>query len=414
MTGTFSPAPPGRATIALTRTHVALAATLLLLMSLGAAFTQFSGARDNILPSGATLGGDYIAFYAAARAAANGEAAAPYDAEKFEPLLKEHVPPRDRYRLTWQYPPTYYFIVLPLAFFAFAPGYALWAGIGAAAFFATLRASGVSLFFLFICLAAPATTHAVVTGQNGFITASFLAVAALYADKRPIVAGLAAAALTVKPQLGLLIPIAFAAAGCWRAFAVAAVGAVALVGASLAVFGAAAWLAFFEGAKAASDHLVSGAMPLAKMATPYAAARFAGAQNEVASMVYALVACVAAGAVALAWRRVRDAELRAAALLAGVFFVAPYGFYYELIILALPIALIAKRAIETGWLPGEKAGLGLIYILPMFLPGEARSAGFSLGFLIVCLVAACVLRRIAHDAPQVFKFSSAAFRRRSD
>lgn len=398
---------------ALRRFHVLAAAFALLAASLVVSGGQFLSVRDNLFPTGVPLGGDYVAFYTAARAATGDEAAAAYDEKRFAEMLHEHGPPRERYGLTWQYPPTYYFLVLPLVLFGFAAGYLFWSGLGLAGYFAALRGFGLPPAFLFVILAAPSTTHAFITGQNGFITATLLGAAALHADKRPILAGLAAAALTVKPQLGVLLPIAFAASGSWRAFGVAAVGALALAGASVLAFGGATWVAFVEGVSGASGNLAAGLMPLFKMTTPYAALRFAGAPAEAAAFFQLLLALAAAGTVALVWRRVKDAELRAAALISCVFFAAPYGFYYELIVLALPMALLVKRAMRSGWLPFEQIAIAIVYAAPLYLPGERVREGASLGFAIVLLAAFCVLRRIEHEAPEAFRFANGRLRAQS-
>lgn len=392
----------------LTRLRVVAVSATMLVLVVGVSVAQFSQARDNILPGGATIGGDYVAFYAAAHALREGDAAAIYDLPAFEEKLHEHGPPKDRFGLAWQYPPTYFFLVAPLAFLGFIPGYIAWTGGTAAAYFATMRAAGFRGLFLLVILAAPSTFHAAITGQNGFLTAALIAIAALYADKRPVIAGLAAALLTVKPQLGLLLPVAYLAGGCWRAFIVAALGAAGLALTSAFVFGTETWLAFLGAVPAVSDRLASGAMPLFKMTTPFAAARYAGLPVWAAMVFYAGFAVAAGGAVALVWRRLREAELRAAMLVAGVFLVAPYGFYYEMIVLALPIAILAKRGLARGWLPFEQAALTLAIALPLFLPGDAHRAGVSLGLPVILLVAANVVRRVAHDYPDTFRFAGAA------
>lgn len=385
----------------LTRARVAVICAVLLLISGAVTFQQFSTAKALMLPGGAVVGGDFIAFYSAAKAALAGDAAQAYDPPAFGEMLRTYSPAKDPVALTWQYPPTYLLAVLPFGMLDYVPAYALFALGGLALFLLVLRAHA-PLFFLFVIAASPSVFHALITGQNGFLTAALLALAALYPDKRPIVAGLAAALLTVKPQLGLLIPIAYAAAGCWRAFATAAFGALALGAGAAATFGPEIWAAFFGGVSHAGDNLAAGLMPLYKMATPFAAALFAGLPYEAAVALHGLFAAAAAGAVALVWRRTKDAELRAAALLAAVFFAAPYGFYYELVILALPTALLAKRALERGWLRYEQAALALVFILPMQLPSTAGRQGACLGFIVVLMVAVSVLRRIAREAPDVF------------
>src|SRR5262245_33747574 len=103
----------------LTRARVFILCAILLATAVGVAIAQFSGARNNMLPAGTTVGGDYVAFYAAAHAAAGGDAASTYNAATFEKKLLEVGPPKKRYGLTWQYPPTYFFLILPLAILPF-------------------------------------------------------------------------------------------------------------------------------------------------------------------------------------------------------------------------------------------------------------------------------------------------------
>lgn len=394
----------------LTRFRLLVICSAMLAIAIGVSAAQFAHARHNILPGGAAIGGDYAAFYTAAHVAAEGDAAAIYDLDVFEEKLHQYGPPKEHFGLAWQYPPTYLLITAPLALLGFIPGYLLWTGGTAAAFFATMRAVGFRGIFLMVMLAAPSTFHAAITGQNGFLTAALIAVAALYADKRPVIAGLAAALLTVKPQLGVLLPIAFLAGGCWRTFLVAAIGTLALAAVSVVAFGPEPWLAFVGETGAAADRIAQGVMPLYKMTTPFAAARFAGAPTAAAAVISIAAALAVAGAVGVVWRRLRDHELRAAMLVACAFFAAPYGFYYELIVLALPIAILARRGLERGWLRYEQAALSLAVALPLLLPGEPQKTGLSLGLVICLIVAASVVRRIAHDFPHVFRFASATGR----
>jgi hypothetical protein len=388
----------------LTPARVFALSAILLVVAVVVTVAQFSQAENLILPAGAVIGGDYVAFDVAATAAREGRAAETYDAASFETLLKQYGPPKDRFGLTWQYPPTYFLAILPLAFLPYVLGYALWTGGSAALFLLTLRKAGASLLALFVILASPSAFQAAITGQNGFLTAALLLIAALYPNKRPILAGCAAAALTIKPHFGVLLPIAYLAGGCFRAFGAAAILSVVFALTATFAFGSDIWSAFLSGLTAASDNLTTAKMPLYKMATPYAAARFAGMPSAIALGFHLVAAAFAVAAVAIVWRRIKDAELRAAALIALAFFAAPYGFYYEVVILSIPLALLARRALAQGWLKHEQATLFALALLPMTLPGETARTGFSWGFLIVVGVALYVFRRIAAEEPQAMPF----------
>ncbi len=382
---------------------------LLLSIAVGVSIIQFSQSRENIFPAGSPVGGDYVAFYGASVALHEGDAEKTYDAEYFQEHLLAVGPPRDSYTLFWQYPPTYFLLIAPLALMPFIQGYIVWTGGMAALYLATLRLTGFSWLFLFVILAAPTFFHGVITGQNGFFTAALLIVATLNARTRPFLAGAAAALLTVKPQLGVLLPFAYLAGGHWRSFFSAAGFTVFLCAITTGLLGLDIWQAFLDGADEASQRVKDAIMPLFKMATPYAWLRYAGAPYQISAIFHAVTAMLAIAAIIRVWRIVPDTELRAAALCAAVFFVAPYAYYYEMIILAFPVAVLAKRGLEKGWLRFEEISLALMFIGPMMMPGKGQEAGVSFGFLCVALVAAGVFRRIEHDYPGTLT----SFRRRS-
>lgn len=385
---------------------VFVVASLFLAVSIGVTVFKFSLAEENVLPSGAIIGGDYVAFYAAAEAVARGQSAEIYTPETFEALLLEVGPPRGGYTLSWQYPPTYYFLVAPLALADYIPGFVLWVGLGALVFLLVMQGAGASKLALYVVIASPSVFHAAITGQNGFLTATLLAIAALYPDKRPVLAGLAAALLSAKPHLGVLLPFAYLAAGMWRAFSVATLGTMALIAASVLVFGLDSWTAFYDGAGGAWEALRQGLMPTHKMTTLMSAGVFAGLPPNAALGLHLVTAVATVAAVTLIWRRVADSGLRAAALCAGVFLVTPYGYFYELVVLALPLLIVAQRGLQSGWLKYEPLFVGLAFVLPVLLPGEARAFGISWGFITVMIVAVAVLRRVYHDYPGVLPQSN--------
>ena len=387
-----------------TRLKIFAACAVLLSIAVVVSFSQFAQTKDNILPAGAPLGGDYVAFYAASHALHEGEAGAIYDQEVFFDWIEKVGPKAEDLNLLWQYPPTYYIFIFPLAFIGFAQGYALFTGLTALGFMASLRAIGADRLTLFAVLASPSFFHATITGQNGFFTAALLCLAAYYPARRPIIAGLAAAALTVKPQLGILLPIAFLMGGCWRAFFTAALGTIVMAVAATAYFGADIWLQFQAGIANTSDKFGGGLFPVYKMPTPFAAAMHASAPGNVALAIHMVFALSAMALVAHVWRSIKDGPLRAAVLLSCVFLVAPYGYYYEMIIVAPAVVILSQRAVANGFLKYEEYFLIGCFIFPMSLPAPEARPGVGVGLLCVLLVLGCVLRRVNHEYPEVFAF----------
>lgn len=342
----------------------------------------------------APAGGDFIAFHSAARAAAAGDAANVYDLAWFRSWLAQ-TNAGAAPGFSWQYPPTFFFFILPFAALPYLPAFFLWSLATAAGYFSVIRTLITDRLAVFAMITAPAATAALVTGQNGFLTAALLALAAVHPRSRPILAGVAAGLLTTKPHLGLLLPIAYLAAGCWRALGAAALTAVVLAGFSLLAFGADAWAGFFASIADVSSRLKPDVMPLAKMASPLSAALFLGLPRSFAIAIQAAATIGAVIFVWRIWRRESDALLRAAALIAATMLAAPYSFHYELIMLALPVAAIVMLGLNDGWLKHERAMIAGAWGLPMLWGLVAGSHyGISLGFVTVLIVFTLVWRRV--------------------
>ena len=350
------------------------------------------------LPQGPPVGGDFVAFWGSARAVMDGLAADIYQPAAYEAYLMENAMPRERFGLTWQYPPTYDFFILPLALLPFMPGYVLWTGGTFAMFLATMRGSlKLPWTGVLLIAAIPVCFNAVITGQNGFLTATLLVVAAAMPDKRPVLAGICAGLLTFKPQLGVLLPFAYLAAGCWRAFFTASVTAVLLFAASVGVFGWETWEAFFQGIAGVGDGVSRSIYPLQKMPTVFAALAKSGVPREAAMALQLVSLILAAGLVSWTWRRIRDTEMRAAILCACVFLCTPYAYYYEMTILVFPAAVLVRRAMQSGMMKLEEVGLIALWALPIFLPGLSKYAGAQMWLATVLILLALLIRRALPD-----------------
>jgi hypothetical protein len=69
----------------------------------------------------------------------------------------------------------------------------------------------------------------------------------------------------------------------------------------------------------------------------------------------------------------------------------PYAFYYEIIIMAPAMMMIARRAAQTGWLPYERLTLIAVWILPLLMPGSSDIPAIptcAIGAFLAFLIAA--------------------------
>jgi hypothetical protein len=374
---------------------VAVAAALVLATNLAVFAYAIATAVNYVTVFGPVVGGDFVVFDAAAGAARQGDPAAIYDPDVLAQRLAAAFPERGAFRLSWQHPPTMLLLIFPLAFLPYLASYGLWAGATVGAFFFAARSIWNERLPLFLALATPAAFQSLITGQTGFLTAALLSTVALFADRRPVLAGLAAGLLTVKPQLGLLIPIVFAASGSWRAFAVAAATGLALAGASVAAFGAESWTAFLGAVAEHGGLMGSTVFPYHKLVSPFGGATMLGASAELAAVVQAAAGLLLAAAAAIVWRRTKETDLRLAILCAAAPLATPYAFYYEAAVFIPAVLALARRGAETGWLKGERGLIALLWAAPMLLPGRSAIPGIPLGFAFAALALAMVLRRAA-------------------
>jgi len=234
-------------------------------------------AKDLVMQAGPPVGGDFVAFWGASHALRGGDQSKIYEEQFYETYLQENTIAKETFGLTWQYPPHFFFLIAPLVYLPFLPSYLVWISLGLMLFLLVLnRFAGVRGLGLLLIVCAPVVFNAVITGQNGFLTSALLFVALLGVKDRPVLAGIAAGLLTFKPQLGVLIPIAYLAGGHWKAIAYAAGTTILLVLASYVAFGSEAWQAFFDSLRSVAEGVQKGQFPIHKMPTMFAACRLSG------------------------------------------------------------------------------------------------------------------------------------------
>ena len=140
-------------------------------------------------------------------------------------------------------------------------------------------------------------------GQNGFLSAALLGGALACLDRRPILAGVFIGLLAYKPQLGLMIPVAFLAGGRWRVVIVAVLTVAGLVLLAGLVFGPEVWRAFLGSTGYSRSALLEGGdVAWHKFQTVYAAVRMWGGSLGLAYAVQAVTTLVTAIALARLWR----------------------------------------------------------------------------------------------------------------
>lgn len=394
----------------LTRARIARAAWLLLaceVLALAALVLSLDGVID---PKGRPLGTDFAQVWAAGQMVNAGHPAGPFDPAAHYAVQKQAFARPDFPFYGWHYPPTFLPVASLLARLPYVPALGLYQAATLAAFLAMIwlwlregRPVGEGEArgdWLLLAAAAPAVFVNLTHGQNGFLTAALLGLGLVVLPRRPLLAGAAFALLTVKPQLGLLIPLALAAGGQWRAFAAAAVGAVALAGLSAAAYGLEPWRAFLEFSRFSREVVLeSGMTGFEKMTTVFAALRLWGAPLSVAYAAQALAALAAAWTVWRVWRSPAAYALKAAVLATAALLATPYAMDYDLCALGVALAAFLAAAGRGGLRPYEGTALALAWMLPLLVRPLAGWLFIPVAPLALGLLLAVLARRALAPAP---------------
>ena len=339
---------------------------------------------------------DFISFYAAGKLALAGTPALAYDRAAHAAAEAAAAEPGIRYRFFF-YPPVYLLWCAPLALLPYLAGFLAFQAATLSAWLLVMRRilRLADAAWWIPVLAYPAVFWTIGLGQNAFLTAALLGGATLLLDERPAVAGVLLGLLCYKPHLALLVPVALAAGGHWRAFGAAAVTVAVVVGLSVALFGVEPWRAYLAELGGAAAVYETGRIDLAGFVTPYGAARLLGAGTGAARALQAGVSILVALAVGWIWRRDPGPAVRSAALAAGILLSVPVALVYDLLLLSVAIGWLVRAGRGSGFLAGEPLLLAGCFLVPLLSFQLGHAAHIPLGPLApAAVLALCGVRTV--------------------
>lgn len=341
---------------------------------------------------------DFVSFYAAGRLADSGTPALAYDQPAHRAAEEAATAPGIGYQFFY-YPPVYLILCAALAWMPYLVAFIVFEAATLILYLLVARRilRDPSWVVVVPLLAFPAVFWTLGLGQNAFLTAALFGSALLLIDRRPIPSGLLFGLLVFKPHLGLLIPVALAAGGRWRAFLAAACSALALVLLSIALFGWETWQDFLMLATGSHATYESGRIDFAGFVSPFGAARLLGGSPVAAYTVQAAMTLIAALIVAIAWRRDLSLPIRAAALLAATLVAVPVVILYDLMMAAIAGIWLIRAGREDGFLPWEKAGLAVLFVVPLLSRNVGAAWHVPLGSFAVIGLLAFVVAHMCHE-----------------
>jgi hypothetical protein len=247
------------------------------------------------------------------------------------------------------YPPTFMLLIWPLSLLPCDVAFVVWiAGTMALFLWAIWGTCSRSPACLLLAVVAPASATAIAGGQSGFLAAALIVTGLRLAPGHPVISGVMIGLLSFKPQLGLLVPVGFAAAGLWPAFAAscAAIAGLSLI--ATGIFGWQVWPAWVSILPAYNDAFDHAATVLKIRPTVMANLGMLGCPVPIARAVQALVSVVVTVIIWRCFRRDPD-RLAVAALLVGTFLATPHAFVYDLpMVTAALVLFIEARLITTA------------------------------------------------------------------
>lgn len=373
-----------------------------ILLAIEIAFFCFlaAGTYGLIVPLPNPTSTDFVSFYAAGSLANAGTPQLAYDHAAHYAAEERATQPGIVYNFFY-YPPVFLLLCAMIARLPYTVAFVVFEAVSLGFYlFVMRRILGERGWAILVpILAFPPVLWTIGLGQNGFLTAGLLGLATLLVDRRPAAAGLLFGALCCKPHFALLVPVALVAGGQWRALTATAIATITLCLLSLALFGGETWHDFLIAAAGSRSVYASGRIPFGGFVTPFGGAMLLGATPIFAGLLQSAATAIAAGGVALVWRRNLPLPIRAASLISATLVAVPLALFYDLVLAGVAAAWLLRG--EGEYRLPQWGGLVLagLYVFSLNPRGIAIAWHFPLGlfvaFSLVALTAATATRGAA-------------------
>ncbi len=312
------------------------------------------------------------------------------DIDTYMTELNSHMGQQQQTRY-WSYPPHYLFFIIPLGYLSYFAAMTAFLASGFAIFTLSARAYLGGLDAKKLALLIPFSVCILFSTQNGFITGALFLLALHWRDHRPVLAGIMLGLLTIKPQLGLLLPVLFLLEKRYLAIFSASVTCALAIFVSILVFGWDNWLGYIQYNLPYMKIVMwewQGSF-LKLMPSWFASMRVWGAESATALAAHMLFALAALSVTALYRKNLSTIAQRSIVVTLLTFLVMPYFYVYDVGPLVVVSAAILSRQISerVGFLSSMVALLPLA-CLPMGLLHLAISPLMIFALLLAVLVSA--------------------------
>ena len=324
-----------------------------------------------LLASGNVVGRDFVNYWVGGSNALKGLAENLFVFENYLVLLREAMGSGINNH-NWSYPPHFLLLAVPFGAMPYLLGLFCWSVAGMLCYLTACLKKAWRLDDFLILALAPASVSALFAGQNGLFTAALLIGGLRLCGTRPVWAGVCFGLLTIKPQLGVLLPFALLASRQWTVIASASVTAAATICLSGLLFGFETWVLYItETWPFQTEIMKNGPGLYHMMATVFMSMRVFEVHPDTALLVHLPFTFMAIGVVIWAFSQKHSPALQHVILIGATFVATPYGFYYDMPAMAFA-ALVLARHLEAAERPAQFYLIpAIVWLLPSF--GRAMS-----------------------------------------
>ncbi|GEP07311.1 hypothetical protein MOX02_53490 [Methylobacterium oxalidis] len=317
--------------------------------------------------TGAPFGRDFVNYWLGPRLAWAGEAWRLADLAAYDAAIRSALGATADSGRIFSYPPHILPPLLPFAALPFIVALTAFTAVNLGALAATLHLSDPNAakrrgwLVVALVLSPPAATM-VMFGQFGGLIALAATVSLLERERRPWLAGLCLAALSVKPQLALILGLILLGAGHWRWLPSAALGTTGLVILSLALFGIEPWDGFISFTLPIQSEFLTDFRPkkIATVCSVFFTARYWGLAPDLAWALQGMASIVALAVSVAVLRRGSLDPAALCVILLGTLVALPYASNYDVVIAAPALTLLLMDRTLAGRMPLLLAAVWLV------------------------------------------------------
>ncbi len=328
---------------------------------------------------------DGLDFWAGGYLALHGQVGTVFDPAGYERFIRGMFAAKLPTHM-WSYPPNYLLLAAGLDWLPPWPAVFAFDGLSLLLLVGVLRLARQPWGLVAAVAVSPVSLENLLEGQNAALLTALIGGAVLLVGARPRLAGALAGLASVKPQLGVTLPL-FLLRRSRVAFGVAVAAALGLGVASWLAFGAGAWAAFWTVTRPAmSNVLLTGKPPefAGGLISVFATFRFLGVH---AALVIQGIFTI--GAVVVAARTRNPVTVLVLSALAS-----PYLHDYDLLGVALAVALMTRNGMRNGFAPGESVLFFFAWFWPGALPWLPQMAHATPLLLLLLLASAVRYGRV--------------------